>query len=110
MPWLAASPAASVAIPDTEYRLKEMLEAVADADQPADHREQSKNHQRHQHHHRALMRFAVAVTVGAVAMLIDLRAVIVTPKSHEEQAEHVERRNERGDDADQPEDPTPMFA
>ena len=97
-----------------------MLEAVADSHQPADDREQCENHQRNQHHHRAFMRLAVAMfivtmlimTVGGVSvtMLVNLGSAIVTEKCHEQQTEHVERGDEGGDNADQPEHPASVFA
>ena len=63
------SPTASVDS-GAEHWLQEMFEPVADADQSADDRKQRKNHQRNQHHHWALVRFAVAVSIVAMRMRV----------------------------------------
>src|SRR5436305_5113518 len=91
-----------------EDRLEEMLETVSIANQSTYERQQRENHQRNQHYHGTLMRLAVAMSimtmriVGSVPMSIDVSAVIVAEEGHEQQAEHIERCNERGDDAAQP--------
>src|ERR1700676_3831646 len=92
-----------------------MLEAIANADQASDDRKKRENHQRDQHHHRTLVWFAVPVVIVIVngtslPMRVHLSAVIVTEKCHEQQPKHVERSDESGDDADQPEHPTPVVA
>src|SRR5260370_639107 len=91
----------------TEHRSEEMLKAVSDPNQSTDKRKKSQDHQRRQHHHGTLMRSAVfvsVVSVSAVAMRIYFGSAIVAKERHIQQAEHVEGRNERGDDADCPVD------
>jgi len=51
----------------------------------------------------------IIVTVAAcrLSMVVDLGAAIISEERHKQQAEHVERCNERSDEADQPEHPLP---
>src|ERR1700757_4148388 len=90
-----------------------MLEAVADSYQTTDDGKKREDHQRNQHDHRTLVRRAVPIVPVAgvgVSMIINLDSVVVTEKRHKEQTEHVERSDESGDDADQPEDPATVRA
>src|SRR5271168_3233864 len=88
-----------------------MLEMVIPSDEPTEKREQCQDHQRHKHDHRALVRLAMAmriVPVGAVSALFS--SAIVAEKRHVQQAEHVERSDERRNHADSPVHPTNLVS
>src|SRR5260370_41358690 len=66
-----------------------------------------KDHQRTQHHPRALMRFTVAMALTMTVSIVTVRflhrgAPVLAAECHVHQPEHIEGRDERGHHANQP--------
>ncbi len=97
-----------------------MFEAISVADESPDDRQHGQDHQRPQHHPRAFMRLAVSVwrgnscprsarlivitvPISITAMgSVHCRASVLAAECHVHQPEHIERRDESGNHANQP--------
>src|ERR1700730_13214101 len=92
-------------LPRAEDWCKEVFEMVAPSHQTAHEREHRQDYQRHQHDYWTLVRSAMPVgpvAVRAMPVRVNLCSAVVSEKRHVQQAEHVERCDERGNHADSP--------